>query len=174
MALAGIIHRVDRPEVRVQDAVNGFEIGNVVRNSVRQSYVVVGKRAPELRQRLQRGRNKVQVKPEVAIRLPGDSIGISQQGQPMTVHVTHAEGGVAAELVFYGEVSLLYIGTAEVGHKYQQGRCPPAPEGKLVRLLGKFTMGLVLPNPGPVPTRNCREMPLESVASETSSRSSWM
>ena len=38
--------------------------------------------------------------------------------------------------------------------------------------MGKFTIGLVLPNPGPVPTRNCRDMPLESVASETASTTS--
>src|SRR6185437_8985658 len=128
-------------EIRVENAVNRLEIWHCVATAVGQGDVVGSNRAAELRQRLQRWRYQVQVQPEVAIRLAGHSVGIPQQGQTVTVNVTQAQGGVAAELVLHRKIRLLHIRTAEIRREHQQRWCAPSARWEAGQAGGKVHDG---------------------------------
>ena len=126
---SGIIDRIDRPEVWIDEAVDGTEVRRGVDFSVGQGHRRCGE-GSRREDRLLVGRHKVQVEPKIPIRLAGDAIGISQQSKTVTIGISHTQSGLGAELVFYGDITLLHVGTTECGREDDDGRSAARAGGK--------------------------------------------
>src|SRR5689334_10699335 len=103
--MAGIIHGVDGPKIRVHKTIDRAEVGSDVGLPVRQSNRRRGVGASECR--LLSRWHQVQVQTKISVRLPCDAVRVSEESQAMAVDVAYAQSGVGAELVFYRDVPLL-------------------------------------------------------------------